>query len=108
MISSLLSPSCPRMPSLGAGETDGDWKHKSTPPRSVVRVLKKGEFSGHSLGVNEDDEHEEEDEKGVGLLEVDVPHGLGDVRKAVTGEEATQLQSSQTHTTTNTNSPDIY
>lgn len=43
------------------------------------------------LGIDEDDEHEEEDEEGVSLLEVAVPDGLGDVREAVAGEQAAHL-----------------
>lgn len=43
------------------------------------------------LGIDEDDEHEEENEEGVGLLEVAVPECLGDVREAVAGEQAAHL-----------------
>lgn len=44
------------------------------------------------LGVDKDDEHKEEDEKGVSLLEVDVPQGLCHFRKAVAGKQTTQLR----------------
>lgn len=43
------------------------------------------------LGIDKDDEREEEDEKGVSLLEVEVPHSLRNIRKAVAGEETAQL-----------------
>ena len=54
-------------------------------------VRARGGGGGHLLGVDEDDEHEEEDEEGVGLVEVDVPDGLGDLRSAVTGKQTAQL-----------------
>lgn len=47
--------------------------------------------SSSLLGIDKDDECEEEDEKGVSLLEVEVPHGLCNIRKAVTGKETAQL-----------------
>lgn len=45
----------------------------------------------HILGIDKNDEHKEEDEEGVGLLEVDVPQGLSDLRKTVAGEQTAQL-----------------
>lgn len=49
-------------------------------------------FTSRSLlGIDKDDECEEEDEKGVSLLEVEVPHGLCNIRKAVAGKETAQL-----------------
>lgn len=48
--------------------------------------------SFHVLGIDEDDEHEEEGEERVGLLEVGVPQRLGDIRKAVAGEQTAQLR----------------
>lgn len=47
--------------------------------------------SNNLLGIDEDDEHEEENEEGVSLLKVAVPECLGDVRKAVAGEQAAHL-----------------
>lgn len=47
--------------------------------------------SGSLLGIDKDDECEEEDEKGVSLLEVEVPHSLCNIRKAVAGKETAQL-----------------
>lgn len=44
------------------------------------------------LGIDEDDEHEEEDEKRVSLLEVGVPQSLGDIRNTVAGKETAQLE----------------
>lgn len=52
----------------------------------------KRPFAGCLLGVDEDDEHEEEDEKGVSLLEVKVPQGLCNFRNAVAGKQTAQLQ----------------
>lgn len=54
--------------------------------------------SGCLLGIDKDDEHEEEDQKGVSLLEVEVPHGLCNVRKAVAGKETAQLWRKCKHT----------
>lgn len=48
-------------------------------------------ISTSSLGIDKDDECEEEDEKGVRLLEVEVPHSLCYIRKAVAGKETAQL-----------------
>lgn len=46
---------------------------------------------GCLLGIDEDDEHEKKNEEGVSLLEVEVPQGLGDIRKAVTGKQTAHL-----------------
>lgn len=48
-------------------------------------------MSGCLLGIDKDDEHEEEDEERVSLLQVGVPQGLGDVRKAVAGKQTAHL-----------------
>lgn len=47
--------------------------------------------SSSLLGIDKDDEREEEDEKGVSLLEVEVPQSLRNIRKAVAGKETAQL-----------------
>lgn len=53
--------------------------------------------SGCLLGIDEDDEQEEEDEEGVSLLEVEVPQGLGNFRKAVAGKQTAQLWRKHKH-----------
>lgn len=49
------------------------------------------------LGIDKDDERQEEDEKGVSLLEVQVPHSLCNIRKAVAGKETAQLWTKYKH-----------
>lgn len=51
------------------------------------------------LGIDEDDEHEEEDEEGVSLLEVGVPQCLCHIREAVAGEQTTQLRRTENQQT---------
>ncbi len=49
------------------------------------------------LGVDEDDEREEEDEERVGVLQVHVPHLERDAQVAHRREQAPQLQHTRTH-----------
>lgn len=64
MMSSLLSPSCPRIVSLRTNQAD-------IQNMNIIHVLVLDNL--HVLGIDEDDEHEKEDEERVGLLEVGVP-----------------------------------
>lgn len=82
MMSSLLAPSCVRMVSLRRD-------------KQIFSTDKPGRWNNvdsYILGIDEDDEHEEEDKEGVSLLEVRVPKGLGNFRKAVTGKQTTHLR----------------
>lgn len=85
MMSSLLSASCARMVSLQANQGE---KMSISPFQSSLSHFTS---PNSLLGIDEDDEHEEENEEGVSLLEVAVPECLGDVREAVAGEQATHL-----------------
>lgn len=49
------------------------------------------------LGIDKDDEHEEEDEERISLLEVRVPQGLSYFGPAVTRKQAPQLKHTHTH-----------
>lgn len=59
--------------------------------RSAWSCFCRASDIGCLLGIDEDDEHEEEDEEGVSLLEVKVPQDLGDFRKAVAGKQTAHL-----------------
>lgn len=54
-------------------------------------------LAGCLLGIDEDDEQKEEDQKGVSLLEVEVPQGLGNFRKAVARKQTAQLRREYKH-----------
>lgn len=76
MMSSLLSPSCVSMVSLRI-------QTKKYTLRAETNSQELDYLSACILGIDEDDEHEEEDEERVGLLEIGVPQRLGNFRKAM-------------------------
>ena len=82
MISSLLFPSCARMVSLRVNQTFETGKKATRYHRDSTSYI---------LGIDEDDEQKEEDKERISLLEVRIPQGLGNFRKAVAGKQTAQL-----------------
>lgn len=94
MSSSLLFPSWDSIMSLkmkGSKQINNTRQHDHYTDFQITAKLYTL-HNRHLLGIDENNEHEEEDEEGVGLLEVDVPQSLSDLRKTVARKQTAQLQ----------------